>query len=267
LSRAQAPPYRKEATVKTIEDALKHVLSPGYADGLECSAALYQYAAGEGTLPSDRAFRAHLETCAHCRADLDSFAQPQPAPRRARSFGIPLWLRGFAVAAACVSVLLLVKLRSSGPPADSSEAVLRAKGAAALHVSVVRDGKTMPWAAADHLLPGDELRFSYSTPQSSYAMLFAADETGTVERLFPAGAPTLVKPGDGAMGAAEVDARPGCQWLIASFLDPGRMPNPEVVVAAVRTAVAQRPAGSCELPAIAVDGADVQVKAKRILAR
>jgi hypothetical protein len=250
--------------VKTFEDALRSVLSPGHADGLPCAAALYQYAAGEGTLQSDRAFRAHLEACADCRADLEHFTRPVPAPARSRGLGLFTWWRGFAVAAACAAVVMFVKLRSTETPPDSAP-TLSPKGATAFHVGVVRDGRTLPWATTDHLLPGDELRFSYSNPSRSYPMLFAADESGTVEQVYPAGSPLLAQPGDGDMGRAEVDTRPGCQWLIAYFVGPGQVPHPETMAAAIRKAVAQRPRGNCELGVVNIEGAEVHIKAKQVL--
>lgn len=253
--------------MRTLEDALKSVLSPGHADGLDCSAALYQYAAGAGTLPSDRAFRAHLETCGDCRADLERFTQTTPAtaPARVRP-ALVTWWRGFAVAAACAAVVLLVRLRAVDT-APGSAPVLTSKGAAAFHVGVVRDGKTLSWAATDVLVPGDELRFSYSNPQRSYPVLFAADESGSVERVYPTGNPELAQAGDGTFGVAEVDARPGCQWLVACFLRPDQAPNLEAAAGAVRQAVAQRPRGNCELGVVEVSGAEVYVKAKQVQAR
>ena len=249
--------------MKTFEDALRSVLTPGHADGLECSAALYQYAAGEGSLQSDRAFRDHLETCASCRADLELFSRPARAPARSRALGLFTWWRGFAVAAACAALVLFVKLHPSELP--GSGPALTPKGAAAFHVGVVRSGKTLPWATTAHLLPGDELRFSYSNPSSSYPMLFAADESGVIEQVYPVGGLLLAQSGDGNMGRAEVDARPGCQWLIACFLRPEQAPNLEAMAAAVRKAVAERPRGNCELGVVQIEGAEVHVKAKQVL--
>jgi hypothetical protein len=250
-----------------MEEALKVALSPGHADGLDCSAALYQYAAGEGSRRSDGIFRAHLATCAACRADLDHFVRTTAQPNPSRRFGFSFWLRGLAVATACAGVLLFLKPRPLKPPRDSDSAILKAKGDTTLHVSVVRNGKTMSWASVDNLLPGDELRYSYSTPSRVYPLLFAADEAGAVVQVFPLGSPTLVQPGDGTMGTAEVDWQPGCQWLVAWFVPSHQVPNPDVLLAAVHKAVTQRSSGSCETGAIEVYGIQAQVKAKRVLAQ
>ena len=272
--------------MSSVEQALRTALSPGYADGLECSLALYRYAARDGSSQSDKAFRTHLQTCADCRADLEQLARATVAPSQCGASpnqaagtaterdgescqGLQvrraMWVRGLAASVACAGLLLFLKLHLPGH--SSTRALLTPKGAAALHVAVVREGKTAQWAAVDNLLPGDELRFSYSTPSSMFPLLFAADESGTVEQIFPYGKPILAQPGNGALGAAEVDNRPGCQWLVAGFVGADESPNPDMLSAAVRKAVARRQAGSCELEAIVAPGADVHVRAKRVLLR
>lgn len=255
-----------------IEDGLRQVLSPGHGDGLGCSAALYRYVAGETSAQESAAFRAHVETCAHCRADLSQFslatAAVDPRPARRSAFGLVFWLRGLAAATALTGLTLFLWVRVAPMrPSPEAPAVLRAKGGAALHVAVSRDGRTMNWATLDSLAPGDDLRFSYSAASATFPVLFGADETETVERIFPSDHPILREAGNGLLGAAQVDSHFGCQWLVACFFRAQPVPSLDTMAASIRDAVARRRGDNCVLGPIEIAGAELDVKAKRVIAK
>jgi hypothetical protein len=255
-----------------IEQALQAVLSPGNADGLDCSAALYRHVAGESSARESMAFRTHLNICEQCRADLGRFnaATIETEERPAQRLGLRMsvWIRRLVIAAAGAGMVFLLWSHSVPiyPPAKNS-VVLRAKGSPALHVAVNRDGRTMNWAAMDSLLPGDDLRFSYSTPSSTYPVLFGVDESGNVARIFPEGGPILREAGGGVLGTAQVDTQPGCQWLVAYFFHPDQVPNLGTISVAVHDAVEKRRGNDCQLGSLDVVGGEVDVKAKRVLPR
>jgi hypothetical protein len=254
--------------MRPLENALRMALSRQRADGFDCSETLYRYASGDGTSSSDRDFRKHLESCAECRADLECFGRNTATQwpfKRPRTFVLPLWLRGFGLAAVCAGVIVLLKLhRTDVSDPGEGPGMLKAKGAATFHVNVIRQGQSLLWSALDHLLPGDELRFSYSAPTATYPVLVSADDSGTVMRLFPPASPVLVEPGEGTLGSAEIDTRPGCQWLVAAFASEGGQ-KADRLESLLKEAIARRPPRSCDLGPLQLEGSVVQVKSKSVL--
>jgi hypothetical protein len=237
-----------------LEDALKEALSPARADGLDCSAALYRYAAGDLSPEEAADFRAHLVHCKPCRADLEVFHRSEAAARR-KWYQLPAWLGRWqlGLAASTLAAAMVFSawfLRQDGDRIDPI-ARLRTKGSSALHVAVRRGEQSFRASDATQFLDGDVLSFFYTAPTGTWPVIMFADRYGELSRVYPAGAPVLLPEGveQPLPASAVVQHTVGCEWLVAFFSPKERPPQVGELEAALRSALADRkPDAACTLP-------------------
>jgi hypothetical protein len=239
-----------------LEAALKEALSPARADGLDCSPALYRYAAGDMSPEEAADFRAHLVHCKPCRADLEVFHRTEESARR-RWYPLSAWFRrwrlGLAASTLVAGLVFSVWfLRQDGDRTDPI-ATLRAKGSPALHVAVRRGEQSFRASDATQFLDGDVLSFFYTAAKGTWPVVLFADRNGELSRVYPAGAPVLLPEGveQPIPASAVVQHAAGCEWLVAFFSPKERPPQVGELEAALRSALAARkPDAACTLPQI-----------------
>jgi hypothetical protein len=233
---------------------------------------LDQLLSGELTGRSERAACDHLSVCGHCErrrvelaADRALFAdsapnferltaagqklrRPLPAGARRRA---PLIAGAFALSAALVALGLgLGQLgldpgaREGDPPAEPSPLGTRTKGASPVIGFVVRRGQASFWGEpGQKLAPGDELRFTVSSPRALYCGVWGVDALGRTSAYHGSAELAQVEAGtrQPLPGAAVLDRSLGEERLVAVFC-----PRP-VAAAQLLTAIAAAP-GAPSLP-------------------
>lgn len=218
-----------------------------------CLPALVAVIDGSAT-PADReAVLAHAESCAACRADLDSVdTAPLIPPARRRS---PLrWVVAATVAAAA-AVALFFGLRSAEPPPT----VLTAKGGFRLHVGVERDGREFRLDGQTPLRAGDRIGLFYDATEPGYVAAYFVDDGGALTALLD-GAGVGVVPGrEASLPAGGVlQTAEGCEYIVGLF-----SPKP-MSATRTRAIVEHMAAGAvdCRLAAPPADLAPVQVDSR-----
>ncbi len=254
-------------TGPVLREELRRVLRPeeevGEMPGAEpCSLALYRQAAGESTAEEERAFQAHLASCAGCREDLAALADQHPdawrvrPARRARV----LALRWVAAAAIVLLAAGVVLWRLRPPPEGPGAPELRVKGGHRLQVAVQRGGERFVARSGAHLLSGDVLGFFYTAPAEAWVAVLFVDEGGRVTRLFPAGEEALARLPAGAQrplpDGAVLEEGKGCEWIVGFFAQRAGPVAP--LADALRAAVARR-GSACSLPPLALEATAVDV--------
>ena len=198
-----------------------------------------------GELPPTEAaqVQAHLEGCALCReasdvlsqaeAEFRASAMPLRAPRRKARRAL-LWGAGaLAAAAACILALQpTASLRSKGPGASL--------GMYVQHGQDVR--RALPGEA---LVPGDSVRFSYSSREASYLAILSRDGAGVATIYFPQGLEMAAVPAaeDALLPlATRLDGVLGEETVLALFCPSARALEP------LREALQASPQSSPEVP-------------------
>jgi hypothetical protein len=244
--------------IADLEQVLRAKLSPSHADGLPCSESLYLYASGQLSAEESARFKLHLAECMVCRADLAHFrqtAEPQAAPTRSR-WSSWRWLSLATAAAAVVMVAALVKVA----PFGKRDGELRGKGGPHLHVGVRRGGEAL--AATDDMIfrKDDALGFFYSSPSDTWPLLYFCGQDGSMTRVFPQDAPTLMAAGNRTALSTGVVVEPArdCEWLVALFAPANERPSFDRVEQRLRQAVAGH-GPDCTLQVPAQPGETVQI--------
>jgi hypothetical protein len=203
--------------------------------------------------------RAHLATCAGCRADEAVAAEarahftvsvlPRIAPRARRRLRWP-WL---AVPALAVAAIMLLTLH--GHPVTSRDDDLLIKGTAAWQVFANRDGQTFPIHDGAELAAGDRIRFVVTPAGAAYVIIASVDGSGAASIYYPyngARSAATSGPRSELPDSIVLDAAPGPERLFAVFSDEPI--EAELVIARLselggRGATAIRAAHALELPA------------------
>ncbi len=152
---------------------------------------LDRYRLGELAAEESAEVQAHLTTCAACRAaeemltsaqaDFPASATPRARPRR------PLRALGFGAGAAALAALCLLALRPT--PA------VRSKGAPVSVGMYVQHGQSVRRALpGEVVVPGDSVRFSYSSAEPRSVAILSVDGAGVASVYFPDGPETLRVP-------------------------------------------------------------------------
>ena len=188
--------------------------------------------------------RAHLASCAQCRADDESAAAlrehftvhvlPRTAPVRRRRSWRWIWLAAPMLAAAAI----LLVLRREPPPPE-----LGIKGDATWQVFAHRAGKTFEVHDGAVLAAGDEIRFVVVPDRARFVLIVSVDGAGQASIYYPyngAASAPIDGPRVELAGSIVLDAAPGPERLFALFSD-------EPIAA---------PAARDALRAIAMGGAD-----------
>ncbi|MCP3143518.1 zf-HC2 domain-containing protein [Pyxidicoccus xibeiensis] len=174
------------------------------------------------------AARAHLDTCATCRARADELAALRShftvnvLPRTVSALQRPpawrsAW-RWWVPALAAATAVLLVMVRPVTPD-DGPE--FGVKGGAALQLYAHRGERTWKVEEGEALAPGDQVRFRMDGGGLPYALVVSVDGAGQVNTYYPFGgqASVLLPLSDMAElpGSIVLDEAPGPERLFALF--------------------------------------------------
>lgn len=180
---------------------------------------------------------AHARACPRCRAELDDVARArerfvaQVFPRTRAAVvgrgapGIP-WRRllppiGLAAAVGAAGVALVV-VRPERPPD------LQAKGAGALSVFALRDGRVFSVEDGARLRPGDRIRFAVHGPGAGFVLVASVDGRRQVSVYQPSTALPPATGGDPVLpDSIRLDDALGPERIFAVFSD---RPVPEAEV-------------------------------------
>lgn len=174
--------------------------------------------------------RAHLASCARCRADSEAaaaerahfsaYVMARTAPVAPRRWA--LWLALPAVAAA-VALLALALRDPAGERAPELAPELAIKGGPTWHVFANRDGRTFAVHDGTPLAAGDRIRFAVAPAGARYLLVASIDGAGAVTIYFPYGGSESAPLAAGVQvelpGSIVLDAAPGPERMFAVFSD------------------------------------------------
>lgn len=161
--------------------------------------ALDALAAGDVDDEKAKAQRAHVESCADCRARFEArtkeaaeFAANAPRlliPRKNKTISDrPARLYAIAVAAVAMAAGLFFYVRTTRNPIDDEGgASTRLKGASHIGFFVKRGDGVVRGTTGDLVRPGDALRFTYSTSAAGYLAILSVDGAKQASIYFPDG--------------------------------------------------------------------------------
>ncbi len=201
-----------------------------------------------GTLPAEAepAARAHLTSCARCqaraaeqerarerfeaiRAGSWAAVEARAAPRGPARWLLRLAAPLAAISAAAALLLLVV---------DGEDRSPRAKGAAALKVYALHEGRVREVQSGDRVAPGDRIRFVAECGAASHLLVLAVDGAGKAMAYVPFDGDRSVALAAGRTelpDSVELDATPGPERLFVFFSDR------PLEAAPLREALARRP--------------------------
>jgi hypothetical protein len=207
--------------------------------------------------------RAHLATCAECRAD-EAVANearahftisvlPRIAPRARRRLRWP-WL---AVPTLAVAAIMLLTLRSH-PVARRDDLMI--KGTAAWKVFANRDGQTFPIHDGAELAAGDRIRFVVTPAGAAYVIVASVDGAGAASIYYPyngAHSAAISSPRSELPDSIVLDTAPGPERLFAVFSDEPIAS--ELLIARLRELGSRGPAAIREARALEIPAARAQL--------
>jgi len=188
--------------------------------------------AGELGLAERAALMAHVAACARCKQRLLSLERNRQQ-FASSAFGSPRWLdavepRACArharaawlvlavlAGAACVVLAFSVQERVSE----------RIKGEEYVHFFVKRGNEVRRGTGGSRLLPGDQLRFAYTSWAPRYLAILSLDAAGLASVYYPESAFTArVEPGTAVLlpSAVELDGTLGDERIAAFFCETSR---------------------------------------------
>jgi len=248
---------------EAIEQELRRLMSPEFADGGACAWDLYRYAAGEATAGEAAEFEAHLATCEECQVDLAAFRAEREEPPRTRAAAWR-WAAGGLAAAAVLALGLFiglpgevdrpgrtVNLRPKGPSASGEGPAtgFRVKGPVRLQVAVQRGSKRFVASAGQTFETGDVLGFFYTALDETWPVILFCDTEGNITQVFPPpGAAVSVPAGveRPLPVSAVVEEGRTCEWIVGFF--SSRQPSMDTLQSALREAVRGRSPDCALLP-------------------
>lgn len=188
---------------------------------------LDRFSQGELPVSEHAEVQTHLETCTRCRAAKDELAASEASFRTvappwqkaggARRRAIAYGAGAVALAAAC-----LVAFQPS--------AVVRSKGASASLGMYVQHGQSVRRALPGEAVePGDSVRFTYSSPSSTFLAVLSVDGAGVATVYFPEGRDTASVPAakDAPLPlATRLDGVLGEERVVAVFCQQSRALEP-----------------------------------------
>ena len=174
---------------------------------------------------AERSARAHLTSCARCRADADAAAAlrehftvhvlPRTVPARRRRRWQWLLLAAPVLAAAAV-IFLVLRDPTPVPPE------LGIKGDASWQVFAHRAGKTFEVHDGAMLAAGDEIRFVVVPDRARFVLIVSVDGAGTASIYYPYNGATsapIEGPRVELAGSIALDAAAGPERIFALFSD------------------------------------------------
>ncbi|MBP9113541.1 MAG: DUF4384 domain-containing protein [Polyangiaceae bacterium] len=210
--------------------------------GTDCLSDLQmdRWAAKELDAETERAFAAHLLACARCKdrreemnrteamffsVESASTTASSPASNvhsigksvRSRRDTSRLFIAASPILALAAGAFLY--LRGAGP---ISEEETRTKGTSHIEVFRKRGESVIALGGEDSVMPGDQLRFVYSSPRPRYMAVLSVDGMGHANTYFPEGsAAAYAEPGSHVPlpGAVELDAVLGDETVLAIFCE------------------------------------------------
>ena len=160
-------------------------------DACQSAYRLDRFRLGELPASEHAEVKMHLETCTRCRAAKDELAAgeasfrtvapPWQKPRRNQRRAIAYGAGAFAMAAAVLVAVQPSTVRSKGAP--------ESLGMYVQHGQSVR--RALPGEAVE---PGDSVRFTYSSPSSTFLAILSVDGAGVASVYFPEGRDTATVP-------------------------------------------------------------------------
>jgi Putative zinc-finger len=203
---------------------------------------LDRFRLGELSAEEGQEVQAHLSECARCRAAADVLASAEAEYR----VSAPSWRRppravrrtlAFATAAAALAAALLFAFQPQGE---------RKKGAAVAVGMYVQHGQAVRRALpGETVVPGDSVRFSYSSREPRELAILSVDGAGVATVYFPDGPETVSVPAaeDAALPlATQLDGVLGEERVVALFCERPRALEP------VREALQSSGTGLPEVP-------------------
>ena len=202
-------------------------------DGDECIApARMARALSEIADVSEREWATrHIEICAACRESFGQIDESLATELGLTGLGIEhvrsktrLWKPLAAAAAVVVAFAAGILTRESdmGGAAQSPELSLKGDGDI-FHAAAKRGPASFPLHPMEMVATGDRIGLFYSAEAAGYLAVFAMDDDGRVELLYPADETSSAAVSVGSRvplkDGAHVGEGEGCEWLVAVFSD------------------------------------------------
>jgi hypothetical protein len=240
--------------------------------------ALDQLRAGELDDEQTAAATRHLESCSRCASRRETLAElareigdalpPLPStdapesapPRRAKLTAV------LGTLAAAAAVVLLVRSSGEGGVEEPSQAPVddrdggasagvRTKGGFSIGFAVRRDGRVFEGQSGEVVLPGDALRFSYSSVRDGHLAIISVDGAQVVTAYYPASdaaAPASSASRHDLDGSVVLDDTVG-EEVVFGVLCRSAVPVESLKRAIERSPTAPRFPSDCEVDPIVLD--------------